>query len=393
MQRDDLVILIDRLLTTGETPHYTADFVKMIIRCYIGANKYECLEADLPNRRYFIVGDIHGDYQSLLYILRFIGTFNTVVQGESATTIFLGDYIDRGPNSVEVLITLLTVSYVYPDRFMLLRGNHENGDLNDLYSQRGDIITLKKECLAKYGQDTGELLFDTMVELFDYLRVSCRIADAIYCIHGGVPTDIDGFEIEIRGALPTMITDNDKPQLMSALWNDPMDDTVYNEGTYDKSMRGGGIHSFGRKPTEAFLKAKDVRCIVRGHEVLLTPQKNTPDMRVITVFSSIDYWRNANCQHTYANILYYNDVPDYYDSATKIECLNISLKGMVDWTCFDRSRIQGMQPFQVLRYMVARVDEVLSSRCTPVQENTRSVTTDSTDNMQCEPSITHDGSD
>ncbi len=395
MEREDLVRLIDQLLTTGEMPQYSADFIMKITKRYIDANKYMSIEADLPNRRYFIVGDIHGDYESLVYIVRFIGTFNTVVQGKGACTVFLGDYIDRGPNSIEVLVTLVMLSYVYPDMFMLLRGNHENGDLNELYSQREDVDTLKKECLAKYGQDTGDLLFDRMVELFDYLRVSCRISDAIYCIHGGVPTDIDGFEKEIRCALPVMITDEDKPQLMSALWNDPMDDYVYDEGTYEKSQRGSGIFCFGKKPTETFLKTKDVRCIVRGHEVLLEPQKNTPDMRVVTIFSSINYWKNVNCQRTYANILYYNDVQDCYDGDNKIQCLNITLKDTVDWRCFDRQRIQGFPPFKVLRYMVARVDEVLSSKSTPEQESTRSVATEnSTDHKtEYEPSITHDSED
>ncbi len=68
-----------------------------------------------------IVGDLHGQFYDLLNLL------SPEVGGEPPDTsyVFLGDFVDRGHNSVETLSLLLCLKLKYPGHVTLLRGNHE----------------------------------------------------------------------------------------------------------------------------------------------------------------------------------------------------------------------------------------------------------------------------
>ncbi|MEM2021982.1 MAG: metallophosphoesterase, partial [Zestosphaera sp.] len=74
-------------------------------------------------KTFFIVGDIHGDLETLKRILLKLN-INLVREG-SVELVFLGDYVDRGSNQLEALLTALTLKSEFPDNVTLLRGNHE----------------------------------------------------------------------------------------------------------------------------------------------------------------------------------------------------------------------------------------------------------------------------
>ena len=66
-----------------------------------------------------IVGDLHGQVFDLLNLLNVGGW------PPDTSYIFLGDFVDRGHNSVETLSLLLCLKLKYPGHVTLLRGNHE----------------------------------------------------------------------------------------------------------------------------------------------------------------------------------------------------------------------------------------------------------------------------
>ena len=80
-----------------------------------------------------IVGDIHGQYYDLLRLFEYGG------YPPESNYLFLGDYVDRGDHSLEVLSTLLLLKLSHPDTVYLLRGNHEDTMTASIYGFREEM--------------------------------------------------------------------------------------------------------------------------------------------------------------------------------------------------------------------------------------------------------------
>jgi serine/threonine-protein phosphatase 2B catalytic subunit len=68
-----------------------------------------------------IIGDIHGQWFDLAAVLHAAGGLHS-----DSSFVFLGDYVDRGLFSSEVILYLFALKINAPQRFTLLRGNHES---------------------------------------------------------------------------------------------------------------------------------------------------------------------------------------------------------------------------------------------------------------------------
>lgn len=121
-----------------------------------------------------IVGDVHGQFYDFVKII----DEDTGGALESTKYLFLGDYVDRGCFSIEVLALILSLKIRFKNTVYMLRGNHECRQLTSFFNFRA-------ECLAKYDQE----VYDFVMELFDNLPLSAIVNNKFLCIHGGISTD------------------------------------------------------------------------------------------------------------------------------------------------------------------------------------------------------------
>lgn len=162
-----------------------------------------------------VLGDIHGNLTDLRAYERSLWPKAPVCV--ACNYLFLGDYVDRGEYSVECILYLFAMKLISPDRFFLLRGNHEVAAIQRQY-------TFGRECESKFGL-VGRQLWRAFNKVFDMMPIVATIDDQIYCAHGGIPrsvTDISQLADEIP--MPLDNPELQSPAAWEILWNDPITD-------------------------------------------------------------------------------------------------------------------------------------------------------------------------
>ena len=128
-------------------------------------------------RLYFEIGDVHGQYYDLLRIFEYGGF------PPEANYLFLGDYIDRGKQSIETVCLLLCYKIKYPENFFMLRGNHECAQINRIYG-------FYDECKRRYSIRLWRVFSD----VFNCLPVAALVDEKIFCMHGGLSPELKNLD-------------------------------------------------------------------------------------------------------------------------------------------------------------------------------------------------------
>jgi diadenosine tetraphosphatase ApaH/serine/threonine PP2A family protein phosphatase len=111
----------------------------------VGSAIWGARGARIPHMLTFAVGDIHGSYTKLVNLVRHCRAHGG---DKPFRFVFLGDYVDRGRRSREVVSALIKMQSAAPERVVCLRGNHE--ELLLVASQGGNALIW----LANGGHDT-----------------------------------------------------------------------------------------------------------------------------------------------------------------------------------------------------------------------------------------------
>jgi len=220
------------------------------------------LELEAPIK---IVGDVHGQYYDLLRLFEYGGF------PPEANYLFLGDYVDRGKQSLETVCLLLVYKVKFPENFFLLRGNHECASINRIYG-------FYDECKRRYSIK----LWKTFTETFNTLPVSAIVDEKILCMHGGLSPELKSFEQVRRIMRPTDVPDSGL--LCDLLWSDP-DKDISGWGENDR----GVSYTFGPDVVTKFLNKHDLDLICRAHQVVEDGYEFFARRQLVTLFSAPNY--------------------------------------------------------------------------------------------------------
>eukprot|EP00929_Paragymnodinium_shiwhaense_P034530 TRINITY_DN18773_c0_g2_i1.p1 TRINITY_DN18773_c0_g2~~TRINITY_DN18773_c0_g2_i1.p1 ORF type:complete len:334 (+),score=56.19 TRINITY_DN18773_c0_g2_i1:157-1158(+) len=222
-----------------------------------------------------ICGDLHGQYFDLIEL------FNIGGQVPEKNYIFMGDFVDRGYNSVETFQLLLLLKLRWPSCMTLLRGNHESRQITQVYG-------FYDECLRKYGNANP---WKYCTEVFDYLTLSAIVENSIFCVHGGLSPNIKLLD-QVRVINRVQEIPHEGP-FGDLVWSDPADVPAW-----AVSPRGAGW-LFGERPTEHFNRLNGLNLIARAHQLvqegykyMFTESQQCKDDKtglLVTVWSAPNY--------------------------------------------------------------------------------------------------------
>ena len=212
-----------------------------------------------------IISDIHGQFNDLFVI------FNKHGYPPYQKYLFLGDYVDRGYQSLETILFLMCFKILYPKHIYLLRGNHEAASVNRIY---GFYDECKRKCNVS--------IWKSFVDFFNHLPISCVLNDKIFAVHGGISPELINVNQITNIFRPCDIPE--KGLLCDLLWSDP---TEKIDG-YGENERGVSI-CYGKTPIETFLTHNNLDLIVRGHLVIEDGYLFHSSKRCVTLFSAPNY--------------------------------------------------------------------------------------------------------
>ncbi|KAM5196731.1 serine/threonine-protein phosphatase with EF-hands 1 isoform 1-T5 [Hipposideros larvatus] len=292
-----------------------------------------------PSKDVTICGDLHGKLDDLLLIF-----YKNGLPSGNDPYIFNGDFVDRGSNSIEILMILLVSFLVYPEDVLLNRGNHEDFLMNVRYG-------FTKEILRKY-KIHGKKILQVLEEVYMWLPIGTIIDSKVLVIHGGISESTDfnllqriernkmrsvlmppipvheGYDTELkknkvgmpRGvkaseSLSQQLAKHEREQVIDILWSDPRG----KKGCYPNTSRGGGCY-FGPDITSKFLNKYRLKMLIRSHECKPEGYEVCHDGKVITVFSASNYYEEGSNRGAYIRVGYGMSLRFFQYQVTEATC-------------------------------------------------------------------------
>jgi serine/threonine-protein phosphatase PP1 catalytic subunit len=241
-------------------------------------NENLLLEFNLQNsdKELYVIGDIHGNLETLLEL------YDIIDKNKPELVIFLGDIVDRGSRQLECLLFILTLKILDPQRFYIIRGNHETLEMNQYYGFIQEFIDKFKHSYR----------FEEILAVYNSLPICAIINRDILCLHGGIPQDRKILQ-KIKGIKTTnlgIIFESIAQSFNQIMWNDPKEGL---QG-FSASFRGPGIQFFGEDVFDNFLKENNLKLIIRAHECFSEGFRWFFHNRLLSIFSSANYRGNSS---------------------------------------------------------------------------------------------------
>ena len=208
------------------------------------------------------VGDTHGDFETTKAIVKRFFDVNHLV--------FLGDYIDRSPmkwGSIYNITYLLLLKCRYPEKIILLKGNHECNYVIPCFPYE-----FEGELIQRFGSSD---LHEKYAGVFSSMPLMV-LTNNVFAAHGGILKEADLVQLRKTGK-------NDLGAIESLVWSDPV---------VSPTFRGAG-NPFNEEDLTKFLDEIKARVFIRGHDYNTLGISIYGD-RCLTIFSSRRYKEMGN---------------------------------------------------------------------------------------------------
>jgi calcineurin-like phosphoesterase family protein len=212
-----------------------------------------------------VIGDTHGDWRSAQAALEWF-----LQSPGDRGFLGLGDYVDRAPpdspgGSAVNALFLLSVKASFPDRVLLLQGNHEA-------ARRIPVIphTLPEEMKVKWGENRPR--YSRLMGLLERGPLAAYTSSGVFLSHGGFPA-------QMGSPWTDRFRSVDETLLVELLWNDVAASRLdrglsppFDEEALDRFLRATGLHVFlrGHDPNVVGRSLYHDRCLTlhtsRAHE-------------------------------------------------------------------------------------------------------------------------------
>lgn len=244
-----------------------------------------------------VFGNIHGNFIDLM---RFFDIWKSPCELgdiENFAYIFLGNFVDRGKFSLETICLLMALKIRYSDHIFLIRGNHEDPNVNR-------YLGFGQECKERLGEDINQpgSVFNCINNFFENLPLAAVISDSkgaskVFCCHGGIgPTtmkidDIKSLKRPLKVSFDQATADQQK--VVELLWSDPVEDEeergILPNPIRDPSGQLQALKRFGPDMVDKFLKTNNIQLLIRSHQFSMKGEDRFAQERLMTVSSCTDY--------------------------------------------------------------------------------------------------------
>jgi len=165
----------------------------------------------------------------------------------------LGDYVDRGFFSLEVLIFLYALKINSPGSVIMLRGNHESRAMTEHFTFRSEILT-------KFG---AEDIYELFIDSFEAMPLAADVNGDYLCMHGGVSPDLHSTKDIDK--INRFVEPPLKGFLCDLLWADPLEDKEARKVSFTDNAQRECSVKFGLEPVKKLFARNNYLSVIRAH--------------------------------------------------------------------------------------------------------------------------------
>ena len=244
-----------------------------------------------------IFGNIYGLYNDLMRFFESYGNPSDSIQNGDINVmqyIFLGDFCDRGFYSLEVVFLLFALKVKYPNFIYLIRGHHEDKNVNEIYG-------LGQECKDRLNDEINKenSIFNLINKAFEYLPFGVLIDGGTLLVHGGIGASIENLDDINNISRPTPVVQDVENimqlQIIDLLYSEYDDkESNYNINNERDTMKKGFIVKYGKKRLDDFLNKNNINLLITSHQFVKEGFNTFNNDKLLVLFSATNYMDKYN---------------------------------------------------------------------------------------------------